>query len=111
MFSDEGDVTVNSAGTTSLSYGPFYSKTLRVIAQSGTYVRNFTLGTAHPKSGAVFRVSLEVASDAGITLNFYNATTGGTLLQEIVGDDSNVQYETLIFSFSGSAWRFAGREL
>lgn len=110
MFSDAGEVTVSTTATTDLSYVAFFLKTLRVIASAGTYAHSFTLDTTNPKSGAVFRLSLELAASAGITINVYNESTGGTLLRQVVGDSSNATYLTLIFSFNGTAWRYAGSE-
>lgn len=110
MFADADDITVNSTATTALTYAQFYLKSVRIIAQAGTYTHNFTLGALTPKKGAVLRLSLEVAASAGITLNFYNASTGGTLLQIVSGDSSGAYYATLVFSFNGTAWRYAGRE-
>jgi hypothetical protein len=112
LFGDQGTITVSAAGSHDLVYAAYIMRTVRIVAQagSGAYVHNFTLDNATVKQGGTLRIPLEVAASANITLNFYDNSTGGTLLQTVVGDSSNALYETHVFEYNGTVWNWLGRE-
>lgn len=115
FFSDVGTITVSAAGTHDLVYSAYFTRILRVVAQagSGSYTHKFTLDNATVKDGGTLRVKLEISASANPTLEFYDNTTGGTLLQSISGDSSNAQYLTLVFEYSATdgAWYYEGKEM
>lgn len=107
------DVTVSTAGTSDLAPStPFILWSTRFIVQAGSvaYVRKLTLDNARAKSGAIFRVPLEIAASANPTISVYDNTISGTLLVTILGDSDNAQYKTAVFEFDGTNWHFIGFE-
>lgn len=113
QFADGGSITVNSATDSpqDLAFDPFFIKTVTIIAQDGaaSYTHKFTLDTTGPFNGAMMYIPLEIAASADPTLEFYNESAAGTLLQSIPPDSSNAQYMTLVFRFNGTIWRYLGR--
>jgi hypothetical protein len=76
------------------------------VTGAGSTVRQFALATANaPTAGArvIHRVNLPAVS--GITLQWFNATTGGTQITSLItdgsGDDAVAE-----FYFDGTAWQF-----
>lgn len=112
LFDASVVINVSSAGTNDLAYHAFFLRVVKIIAAagSGAYTRKFTLDTSTAKQGATFRIKLDIAASANPTLEFYNDTIAGTLLQTVPGDSSNLTTVTLVFSFDGSAWVYEGRE-
>jgi hypothetical protein len=111
LFGSSGTITVNADGTHDLTViDPFVSRTVRVIAQAGTgaYTHKFSLDNSTALTDAIFRVRLEIAASANPTLEFYDNTTAGTLLQTITGDSSNATYLTFMFEFDGANWVYIG---
>lgn len=113
LFNGSEEITVSTSGTTDLAYSAFFLRRVKIIAAAGAgaYVRNFTLNTSNIRNGAIFRIKLEIAQSANPVLNFYNESTGGTLLQTVSGDSSNPTYVTMVISSNGTAWSYDGREI
>lgn len=111
MFADSGTITVNSTGTHDLAYSAYFLRTVKIIAQAGTYTHNFTLDNSTVKTGAIFRARLELAASAGNVIRFYDNSTGSTLLQESLPDAGLDQYLTWVFEWDSANWHFVGREL
>ncbi len=112
MFADSGTINVSAAGTHDLTYDAYFLRIIRIIATSSTYTHNFTLDNATVKVGGTLRIKMEVAAADSIILNFYDNSTGGTLLQTVTSDPDNATYQTLVFSYGvDTAWHYEGREL
>lgn len=111
MFSDAGTITVSASGTHDLVYTAYFLRYVRVVAQagSGAYTHYFLLDNATARTGAIFRVALEMAASVNPTISICNNLVGN-VLQTVTGD-GNALYETLVFEFDGTDWRFSGREV
>jgi hypothetical protein len=71
-------------------------------AGTGAYVQNITLGDANALPGALIRIPIDFASTINPTINIYDGTTGGSLLQTITNIDANARSFLFTAGFDGT---------
>lgn len=99
----------NASGNTTLTLGALAMQHTEVTTVSGsgstTRVMILELATSVPTAGASIRHRLALPATAEITVEWRNATAGGTLITSLLtdgsGDDAVVE-----FYYDGSAWQF-----
>jgi hypothetical protein len=71
----------------------------------GAFVANLTLDPSNALTGAFLRMPIDFAASMNGTLNIYDGTTGGTLLQTITQPDAT-QARSFLFlaGFDGAHW-------
>lgn len=100
--------STNASGNTTVSPAACAATHTEVItfSGSGSTTRVIVLATANsPFAGARVTVRCALPATAAITLEFRDATSGGTLVTSLVTDASGDD-ATLEFCFDGSAWVF-----
>jgi hypothetical protein len=99
-----GAETISAAVTGTLtSLGRISSDTMTLSAGTGAYTVNKILPTSGMQSGDVYLVNVSYPASTNPTLNFYNGSTGGTLLSASVGT-AIAGSTTLEFIYNGTAW-------
>lgn len=98
----------NASGNTTITPGPLAVRHLEVTAVTGAgaTTRKFILATTTtPAAGTVVVHRVNLPATSGITLQWVNATSGGTVLTSFVSDASG---DDLVaeFYFNGTAWQF-----
>jgi hypothetical protein len=73
-------------------------------AGAGVYVANLTLDPANALAGAILRIPIDFAATLNPTINIYDGTTGGTLLQTISNIDATARSFLFTAGFDGRAW-------
>lgn len=107
MFGTGLTITVATTGTTDLApTKSFFQWFQRIIAEDGVgnYTHKFTLDNAKAKSGAIFRVAIDLEASANQTINIYDDNIAGTLLETVTGDSSNARYYFFEARFNGATW-------
>jgi hypothetical protein len=77
---------------------------LSVAAGAGAYVLNLTLSDANALAGALLRIAIDFGATANPTINIYDSSTGGTLLQTITNPGAMAQSFRFEAGFDGGAW-------
>lgn len=108
LFGGSPAITVSAVGSQTLAPShPFAQWFQRIVAQAGVgnYTHKFALSTAQAKTGAIFRVSVELALSSNQTIEFYSGSDSGTLLDNgAVGDSSQASWYYAEFYFNGTDW-------
>jgi len=73
-------------------------------AGAGAYVANITLSATNALAGAVLRVCIDFEATLDPTINIYNGSTGGTLLQIVTNIDANGRSFLFTAGFDGTNW-------
>lgn len=110
MFGGLTNITVSSAVGSPQDVAPahpFVQYFQRIIAQagSGAYTHKFTVDTARAMEGAIFRILVEIAASANPTIEVYNESAAGTLLQTLSGDLSNAGSFLLELEMVSGSWQ------
>lgn len=97
----------NASGNTNISLGSTCVQFSEVtsVTGSGSTTRTFTLLTTNVTEGAHLSHRLTMPATADITLEWRNATTGGTLLTSYISNDTGDDV-VAEFVFTGTAWLF-----
>jgi hypothetical protein len=101
-----GTVTENLSGASSAtlaSLGRISSDTLTLQAGSGAYVVNRALADAGCQAGDLYLINVNYPASMNPTLNIYDNSTTGTLLQTSAGSGVG-GVTTLEFVFNGTSW-------
>lgn len=100
--------SANSSGNTTVTPGPvcLVHTEVTTVSGSGSTTRVIVLATSNsPAAGARIIHRLALPATASITVEWRNATSGGTLITSLLtdgsGDDAVAE-----FYFDGSAWQF-----
>jgi hypothetical protein len=67
-------------------------------------VADLTLNPANALAGALVRIPIDLAATVNPTINIYDGTTGGTLLQTLSNIDANARSFLFTGSFDGAHW-------
>jgi hypothetical protein len=100
-------VALAAAGTTAILNAGIWllgRAPLSAGAGAGVYVANITLSDANALPGALLRIPIDFAATLNPTINIYDATTGGTLLQTITNIDANARSFLFTAAFDGDHW-------
>ena len=100
-------LTPSAAGNTTPSFvSGKRSKSLLVqaAAGAGTYTHIVILPTTDRQTGDRVEARLELVASANPTIEFRNATSGGTLLASRTGTTLGAANYCLLFTYNGSAW-------
>ena len=98
----------NASGNTTITVPAYVRDYLAVtaISGSGSTTRIFVLAvSAPPATGAILRHRVDIPATASITLEWRDATSGGTLLTSFVTDGSGDDVFAE-FYFDSAAWKF-----
>lgn len=104
---DGSGTHVTAAGNTNYALAATdILKTVNLVVDGGggVYTATQTLQTTNGTAGDHFRFILALPASANPTIEFRNATSGGTLLATVTGDGAGAQYATFDFVYTGSAW-------
>lgn len=93
--------TTNIAGTAQWLLG---RQQFSAGAGAGPYVSNITLGDGTAMAGAVLRIPIDFAASANPTINIYDGSEGGTLLQTITNPGGAAQSFLFTAGFDGTHW-------
>lgn len=90
-----------SANTTK----PFLFCYQQIIANAGSYTRPFTLDQANAFKGSMFIFEVEIAAgtDATLSLQFYDHTTGGANIENLSGRP-DASYILFVARNTGTNW-------
>jgi len=100
-------VAVAAAGTNDiLSALPWLTgrAPFTVAAGSGAYATDITLNPLNAHPGALLRIPIAFAASVNGTVNIYDGTTAGTLLQTINNIDANARSFLFTAGFDGTHW-------
>jgi hypothetical protein len=100
-----------AAGTTDITYTQTWligQAALVLAAGSGAFAANLTLDPANVLAGAVLYLPIDLAASTNGTLNVYDSSTSGTLLQTLTNPDANARSYLLICRFDGMHWHKMG---
>jgi hypothetical protein len=102
-------LALSAAGTTDITNSATWLTGRAPVtagAGSGAYVADLTLDHANALAGAILRILIDFAASGNPTINIYDGTTGGTLLEgPLVNPTSGVAASFLfIAGFDGAAW-------
>jgi hypothetical protein len=108
MFGEFSSISVSANGTTDLNPATKFAQWfIRITAQAGagSYTYNFALKHDNPKIGAMFWIAINLSQSSNPTINIYDNSTSGTLLQTVSGDSSNATFYLLQCEYTGTAWQ------
>ncbi len=94
-----GNVTVSNNQTWLLGRQPFSA-----AVGAGVYAANLLLSDANALAGALLRIPIDFGATLNPTINIYDNSTAGTLLQTIANIDANARSFLFTASFDGTAW-------
>jgi hypothetical protein len=78
---------------------------LSIGAGSGAFVANITLSPTNALAGALVRIPIDFAASVNGTVNFYDGTTAGTLMQTITNiDATDTRSFQFTAGFDGAHW-------
>lgn len=99
--------STNASGNTNIALGSTCISFVEAtsVSGSGSTTRTFTLLTTNVTEGAHLSHRLTMPATAAITLEWRNASVGGTLLTSYVSDGSGDDV-VAEFVYNGSAWLF-----
>lgn len=102
-------ITVSSTLSTTIYGQPGFVQWFQPITAtsgSGAYTRKIVLDrtTYIPSKGATFEVDLSLAASNNITIEIYDGTDTGTLLQQVKGDSSNTTEFAFEAEYNGTVW-------
>jgi hypothetical protein len=98
-LSAAGTTAVTNAQTWLLGRQPFSA-----AAGAGAYVANIVLSDTNALAGALARIPIDFAATLNPTINIYNGSTSGALLQTITNIDANARSFLFTAGFDGTAW-------
>jgi hypothetical protein len=100
-------VALSGAGSTTVSNSQSWllgRQRFSAGAGAGAYVANIILSDANALAGALLRIPIDFAATVNPTINIYDSSTGGTLLQTITNIDANARSFLFTAGFDGTAW-------
>ncbi|HEX4083986.1 MAG TPA: hypothetical protein VHY22_03670 [Chthoniobacteraceae bacterium] len=107
-----GPLTLSAAGATDVKNTQTWLQgqaPVSVQAGSAAFVTNLTLDPANAIPGAVLQIPIDFAASQNGTLNIYDGTTGGTLLQTLQQPDATqTRSYLLLCRFDGAHWHKMG---
>jgi hypothetical protein len=101
-------LALSAAGTTILEAdGPWLNGRfpLTIEAGSGAFVANITLSPTNAMAGALLRIPIDFAASVNGTVNIYDGSVEGTLIQTITNIDANVRSILFLGGFDGAHWK------
>ena len=105
-------LTLAAAGTTDVVNSQTWSlgqAPVTIAAGTGTFTANLTLDPANALTGAVLYLPIDFAASTNGTVNIYDHTTTGTLLQTLAQPDATeTRSYLLICRFDGTHWHKMG---
>lgn len=105
IFTEEAQ-TISSAGNSNVtrpSGSHHHTAFLNFTGAAGTYTVS-ALTTNAPTSGDTILTNLLLPATAGLIINIYNASTGGTLLRTFTSDGTGTSYG-VILGYNGATWQ------
>lgn len=100
--------SVSSTGTTDIVAPlPFVQNTVFVTVNSegGAFTHKLTISLTNALTQAILHIRLDFAATADPTVEIYNNTIAGTLLQTITGQADSSTSFILDLVFNGTAWQ------
>jgi hypothetical protein len=101
------NASTNASGNTTITPGVvnLLHREVTTVSGSGGETRVFVLATSNtPRAGNTIRHRVHMPATADITLEWRNATAGGTLITSLITDGSGDD-ALLDFYYDGSAWQ------
>jgi len=100
---------LSGAGTTAVSNAQTWligRQPISLAAGSGGYVANLTLSDANALAGALLRIPIDFPASPNPTINIYDNSTGGTLLEGPLVNPNPGAAASFLFTagFDGAAW-------
>jgi len=102
-----GLIPLSAAGTTVVSAPASWllgRQPVSLAAGSGPYVAALTLSDAGALAGALLRIPVDFAASLNGTINIYDGSTAGTLLQTVTNIDANARSFLCTVGFDGANW-------
>jgi hypothetical protein len=102
------DISVAAAGTTGLVPAtPFiqWFQLIKALAGSGAYTRKITLDNTKAAVGAIFRIEIDFDASANPTIQIFDNTIAGTMIDVVAGDAGQSTYYVLEARFDGMSWK------
>jgi hypothetical protein len=102
-------VTLSATGNTSLSNNQSWlagRQPLTLAAGSAAYIANLLLADTNALAGAMVRVPIDFPASANPTLNIYDGSTAGTLLEGPLANPNPAVTASFLFlaGFDGTNW-------
>jgi hypothetical protein len=100
-------VALTTAGNTNVGYTQTWlvgRQPFTAGAGSGAYVANLILSDANALPGALMRIPIDFAATLNPTINVYDGSTGGTLLETVSNIDANARSFLFTAGFDGTNW-------
>jgi len=100
-------VAISAAGNTTVSNSQTWllgRQAFSAGAGSGAYTAGIVLSDANALAGALLRLPIDFAATLNPTINIYDGSTGGTLLQTISNIDANARSFLFTAGFDGTGW-------
>jgi hypothetical protein len=101
------DIQVSAAGTTDLAPTTPFSQWFQLItalAGVGAYTRKVTLDNTKAAAGAIFRIEIDLPASSNPTIQVYDNTITGTMIDTVTGDPGQSSYYVLQARFDGVHW-------
>jgi hypothetical protein len=100
---------LNAAGNTAISNNQTWligRQPISLAAGTGVYIQNLTLSDANALAGAVLRVIVDFPASANPTINIYDGSTAGALLQGPLTNPTPALAQSFYFQagFDGTNW-------
>jgi len=103
-----GVAAISAAGNVSVQNGQTWllgRQAFSAAAGAGAYVANIILSDANALAGALLRIPIDFAATLNPTINIYDGSTGGTLLQTITQIDASTARSFLgTYGYDGTHW-------
>jgi hypothetical protein len=102
-------IPLSAAGTTAVASAQTWligRQPISLAAGSGAYVANLTLSDANPLPGALVRIPIDFPASANPTINIYDNSTAGTLLEGPLANPNPGTPASFLFTagFDGESW-------
>lgn len=101
------DIEVSAAGTTDLApTTPFiqWFQLITPLVGAGAYTRKITLDNTKAAAGAIFRIEIDLPASSNPTIEIYDNTISGTMIDTVTGDPGQSSYYVLQARFDGVQW-------
>lgn len=108
------DITVRAAGTHDLVPDKPFLQWFQLVevenGEDGPYTHTLTIDNVEAVVGAIYRIELDIEAGTNPTIEIYDNTTAGTLLQTISGQGDAATYFIFEARYDGTNWhKFDGR--
>jgi hypothetical protein len=102
-------ISLSAAGSITISNSQTWltgRQAISVAAGTGAYTASIILGHANVTAGALIRIPIDFAASSNPTVNIYDGSGGGTLLQGPLGNPNPGQTGSFTFTagFDGENW-------